>query len=113
MTAPTKTKKNYFGTMVTDSRSMHHRQLAPTASVRVSPLCLGAMTFGEAHSYRYGDVAKETAFSIMDHFYSQGGNFIDTANGYQAGESEVWVGEWMKERSVRDEIVLATKYTTG
>ncbi|KAF2164718.1 hypothetical protein M409DRAFT_67817 [Zasmidium cellare ATCC 36951] len=92
---------------------MRHRQLAPSAGVRVSPLCLGAMTFGEAHAYRYGEISKDTAFAIMDHFYSQGGNFIDTANGYQAGESEMWVGEWMKARGVRDEIVLATKFTTG
>lgn len=49
----------------------------------------------------------------MDYFYSQGGNFIDTANGYQAGQSEMWVGEWMKERGVRDEIVLATKFSAG
>lgn len=71
------------------------------------------MTFGEAHKARYGEITKDTAFQIMDHFYEQGGNFIDTANGYQAGESEMWVGEWMKARNNRDEIVLATKYTTG
>lgn len=92
---------------------MHYRQLAPTASVRVSPLCLGAMNFGEAHKARYGECSKETAFSIMDYFYSQGGNFLDTANGYQAGESEQWVGEWMKSRDNRNEIVRATKYSTG
>jgi aryl-alcohol dehydrogenase-like predicted oxidoreductase len=38
-------------------------------------------------------------------------NFIDTACGYQDEESEKWIGEWMKERDVRDRIVLATKYT--
>ncbi|PKS05451.1 hypothetical protein jhhlp_008827 [Lomentospora prolificans] len=90
-----------------------HRQLAPSASVRVSPLCLGAMNFGEFGKERYGECSKETAFEILDHFYSQGGNFIDTANSYQAGESEMWVGEWMKERGNRDDIVLATKYTTA
>ncbi|KAI9069422.1 Aldo/keto reductase [Trametes sanguinea] len=88
-----------------------HRQLAPSASVRVSPLCLGAMTFGTAHPERYGEITKEEAFRIMDHFYDNGGNFIDTANGYQDGQSEEWVGEWMKKRDNRDEIVLATKYT--
>ena len=71
------------------------------------------MNFGEAHKARYGECSKETAFQILDHFYSQGGNFIDTANSYQAGESEMWLGEWMKSRDNRDEIVLATKYTTG
>lgn len=89
------------------------RQLAPSASVRVSPLCLGAMTFGSKQAERYGEVSKETAFEIMDLFYKQGGNFIDTANAYQLGQSEEWVGEWMKSRGNRDEIVLATKYSTG
>lgn len=90
-----------------------YRQLAPTASVRVSPLCLGAMNFGEAGKERYGECSKETAFEILDHFYSQGGNFIDTANAYQAGQSEMWLGEWLTSRCNRDEIVLATKYTTA
>lgn len=90
-----------------------HRQLAPTASVRVSPLCLGAMNFGEAGAQRYGECSKDTAFAILDHFVSQGGNFIDTASAYQAEQSETWLGEWMVSRKNRDEIVLATKYTTA
>ncbi|KAF5567495.1 oxidoreductase [Fusarium napiforme] len=88
-----------------------HRQLAPNASVRVSPICLGAMNFGEAFEASLGECSKETAFSILDHFYREGGNFIDTANGYHDGESEKWVGEWMASRGVRDDIVLATKYS--
>lgn len=42
-----------------------------------------------------------------------GGNFIDTANNYQAGQSEEWLGEWMAGRGVRDQMVLATKYTSN
>lgn len=90
-----------------------HRQLAPSASVRVSPLCLGAMTFGESQQYRYGEITKETAFAMLDRFFAAGGNFIDTANVYQNGESEQWLGEWMKARGNRDQIVLATKYTSS
>lgn len=90
-----------------------HRQLAPSASIRVSPLCLGAMTFGDSQQERYGEITKEIAFKMLDHFYESGGNFIDTANAYQNGESEQWVGEWMQKRDVRDQIVLATKYTSG
>lgn len=90
-----------------------HRQLAPTASVRVSPLCLGAMGFGEAWKSRMGECSKETAFEILDYFVSQGGNFIDTANGYQNEESEQWLGEWLSERKNHDEIVLATKYSSS
>lgn len=58
-----------------------------------------------------GECAKETAFSILDQFHCSGGNFIDTANMYMAGESEQWLGEWMALRGVRDEMVVATKYT--
>jgi aryl-alcohol dehydrogenase-like predicted oxidoreductase len=38
------------------------------------------MTFGEAHSERYGKCSKETAFAIMDSFFKNGGNYLDTAN---------------------------------
>lgn len=57
-----------------------YRTLAPTAAIRVSPLCLGSMTFGDVHSDRYGVCSKETTFQILDTFYENGGNFIDTAN---------------------------------
>lgn len=89
-----------------------HRQLAPTASVRVSPLCLGTMTFGESQKERYGECSKDDAFAILDLFWENGGNFIDTANVYQAGQSETWLGEWMKSRGNRDELVLATKFSS-
>jgi len=55
-----------------------HRILAPTAGVRVSPLCLGAMNFGTAWTGILGECSQETAFEMMDFFYEQGGNFIDT-----------------------------------
>jgi aryl-alcohol dehydrogenase-like predicted oxidoreductase len=60
-----------------------------------------------------GECTKETAFSILDFFHKSGGNFIDTANAYQAGQSELWLGEWMKERETRDQMVVATKFTTN
>ncbi|KAF2114625.1 norsolorinic acid reductase [Lophiotrema nucula] len=88
-----------------------HRILSPTAGVKVSPLCLGAMNFGDAWKDFLGECNKDTAFEILDYFYSQGGNFIDTAVNYQFGQSEEWVGEWMESRSVRDQMVLATKFT--
>lgn len=90
-----------------------HRLLAPTAGVHVSPLCLGGMNFGEAWKDFMGECSKETCFEMLDYFYSQGGNFVDTANTYQAEESEQWIGEWMESRGRRDEIVLATKYTSA
>lgn len=61
---------------------------------------------------RLGECDKATSFKILDTFYENGGNFIDTANNYQNEDSEAWLGEWMEARGVRDEIVLATKYTS-
>ena len=90
----------------------HPRVLAPTAGVRVSPLCLGAMNFGDAWSEFLGECNKETSFAMLDYFFNNGGNFIDTANNYQVEESEKWLGEWMQSRQNRDEIVLATKFTS-
>ena len=43
----------------------------------------------------------------------RGGNFIDTASNYQDEQSENIIGKWMKVRGNRDEMVIATKYTTG
>ncbi|KAI4178604.1 MAG: hypothetical protein L6R41_008315, partial [Letrouitia leprolyta] len=91
----------------------YHRILSPTAGVRVSPLCLGAMNFGEAWSQYLGKCDKQTAFSMLDFFYDNGGNFIDTSNNYQDEESETWIGEWMAEHKNRDQMVVATKFTTG
>ncbi|KAI9045187.1 putative NAD(P)-linked oxidoreductase [Aspergillus affinis] len=71
------------------------------------------MMFGSSHQERYGEITKETAFSIMDTYYDNGGNFIDTANVYQNGESEQWLGEWMSARQIRDQLVLATKYSNA
>ena len=64
-----------------------HRVLAPTAAVHVSPICLGAMNFGNAWKSIMGECNKETAFDMLDYFYEQGGNFIDTwapLNGWRS-----------------------------
>ena len=61
----------------------------------------------------FGDCSKEEAFELLDTFYDLGGNFIDTANVYQGGDSEEWIGEWMKKTGRRDELVISTKYTLG
>ncbi|PYI14864.1 norsolorinic acid reductase [Aspergillus japonicus CBS 114.51] len=91
----------------------YHQVLSPTAGVKVSPLCLGAMNFGEAWTEFMGKCSKEDTFALLDYFFNEGGNFIDTANAYQYEESETWIGEWMKLRNNRDQMVIATKYTTG
>ncbi|KAI1804344.1 Aldo/keto reductase [Daldinia bambusicola] len=90
-----------------------YRLLSPTASVRVSPLCLGAMNFGDAWKDYMGECDEKTTEEILDFFYDQGGNFIDTSNNYQFEESEKRLGAWMKRRGNREEIVLATKFSTN
>lgn len=71
------------------------------------------MTFGDVHNEKYGICSKETSFAILDHFYENGGQFIDTANGYRDGQSEQWLGEWIKGKDNRDELVLASKYSAN
>jgi len=59
-----------------------------------------------------GTMTKYEVFKLLDVFFDAGGNFIDTANNYQDEQSEILIGEWMKARGNRDQIVLATKFTT-
>ncbi|KAJ5474137.1 hypothetical protein N7475_003703 [Penicillium sp. IBT 31633x] len=89
-----------------------YRVLSSTAGIRVSPLQLGAMSIGDAWSQVMGSMSKDQSFALLDAFTAAGGNFIDTANNYQNEQSETWIGEWMAERNNREQIVLATKFTT-
>jgi len=76
--------------------------------LRVSTICLGAMTFGEAPGFMQGVACDEaTSRDILDRSFEAGVNFIDTADVYGNGVSEEIVGRWMKSR--RDRVVLATK----
>ncbi|HEY64922.1 MAG TPA: aldo/keto reductase [Caldilineae bacterium] len=80
---------------------MEYRPLGRTG-VLVSPLCLGAMNFG-------GPTSEEESIRIIDRALDAGINFIDTANVYNAGESERIVGKALKQNGKRDQVVLATK----
>jgi aryl-alcohol dehydrogenase-like predicted oxidoreductase len=84
---------------------MTHRTLGRTG-VQVSPLCLGAMMFGE-----WGNGDEKESIRIVDRALEAGINFIDTADVYSRGESEEIVGKALKGR--RDNIVLATKFHGG
>ncbi|POY71518.1 hypothetical protein BMF94_5439 [Rhodotorula taiwanensis] len=90
-----------------------HRVLGPHCGLRVSPLQLGAMSIGSGWSDMLGSMDKEQSFKLLDAFLEAGGSTIDSANAYQNDESEEWIGEWMKDRGVRDRMVIATKYTTN
>ena len=92
---------------------MKYRNLG-AAGVKVSTLCLGAMTFGEADEKSFMHKAgsdEETTFAIIDRAVAAGLNFIDTADVYgQDGLSERVLGNWIHKRGSRDKIVLATKF---
>lgn len=87
---------------------MRSRQLGRTG-LRVTPLCLGTMTFGL-------QCDESTSFAILDRAIEGGIDFIDTADVYPlggdastVGRTEEIIGRWMKARGNRDKIVLATK----
>jgi aryl-alcohol dehydrogenase-like predicted oxidoreductase len=83
-------------------------QLLGKSGLRVSELCLGAMTFGEEWGW---GASKEECHKIFNAYVDAGGNFIDTANKYTEGTSEKYIGEFIS--SDRDRFVLATKYTSN
>ncbi len=78
------------------------------SGLKVSPLCLGAMTFGDGQGSN-ADEARSRA--IFDLYVDKGGNFVDTADGYTGGLSEQLVGKFINDTKSRDKIVLATKFT--
>lgn len=89
-----------------------YRILSAASGLRVSPLALGAMSIGDSWSDMMGSMDKENSFKLLDAFYDAGGNFIDTANNYQNEQSEAWIGEWAAKRGIRDQLVIATKFTS-
>jgi aryl-alcohol dehydrogenase-like predicted oxidoreductase len=78
------------------------------SQIQVSKICLGAMNYGTK-------VDKEHSFALLDRYFEAGGRFIDTANNYAyfyggvGGESETILGEWMKERGNREDLIIASK----
>lgn len=88
--------------------SVNSYYLLGKSGLRVSPLCLGTMTFGT--EWGWGSDA-ESARSIFDRYLGAGGNFIDTADGYTGGRSEEMLGQFIRDSKNRDRIVLATKFT--
>lgn len=89
---------------------MEYRQLGKT-DIKVSAICLGTMTFGEQNTQADG-------FEQMDYAFEQGINFFDAAEMYPVpprpetqGSTEEIVGAWIKERGLREQIVLASKVT--
>jgi len=81
----------------------------PGSDLAPSQLCLGTNRFGTV-------ISKSESFTLLDVFFSQGGNFVDTAHiyadwisGAPKSASEKTLGAWIKERGNRDNVILATK----
>lgn len=77
-----------------------------SSGIRVSELCLGAMTFGTEWGFGADEA---TSRAIYDEYRAAGGNFVDTANNYTNGASEEILGRFIA--SERDAVVVSTKYT--
>jgi aryl-alcohol dehydrogenase-like predicted oxidoreductase len=87
---------------------LNHYVTLGNSGLRVSPLCLGTMTFGM--EWGWGSTEEES-HNILNHFFEKGGNFIDTANVYTKGHSELIIGNWLhKNNCRRDQAVIATKF---
>jgi aryl-alcohol dehydrogenase-like predicted oxidoreductase len=78
------------------------------SGLRVSPLCLGTMTFGTEWGW---GAEEEASRAMFNRYLEKGGNFVDTADGYTNGKSEQLVGKFLQETRSRDKVVLATKFT--
>jgi len=88
---------------------LDHYATLGRSGLRVSPLCLGAMTFGE--DLGWGSSVEESQ-QIMDRYIDLGGNFIDTANFYTKSHSEKIIGDHLgRHPSRRDRLVIATKFS--
>ncbi|MDB4955199.1 MAG: mocA [Myxococcales bacterium] len=91
--------------------ALDHYVTLGRSGLRVSPLCLGTMTFGE--DWGWGSSVKDSE-AILDRFLGLGGNFIDTANGYTKGHSEKIIGDHLgRHAAKRDRAVIATKFVTN
>lgn len=85
---------------------LNHYRLLGRSGLRVSPLTLGTMTFGEDWGWGSDEGASR---AIFDAYVDRGGNSIDTANFYTQGTSETFLGKFIK--GTRDRLVIATKYS--
>jgi aryl-alcohol dehydrogenase-like predicted oxidoreductase len=89
--------------------SLDHYVTLGRSGLRVSPFCLGTMTFGE--DFGWGSSVAESQ-TIIDRFIERGGNFIDTANLYTKGHSERIIGDHVgRDAAKRDRLVIATKFS--
>ena len=87
---------------------MRYKVFGKRTGLRVSELALGAGNFGTGWGH---GAEPDEARRVFDGYVEAGGNFIDTADGYQFGQSEALRGDFIAGN--RDELVLATKFSGG
>jgi aryl-alcohol dehydrogenase-like predicted oxidoreductase len=82
--------------------------------LQVSEIAFGTWRFARETDEGRLEVGRETAADLLDTYAAAGGRFIDTADVYGDGESERWIGKWLRGRD-RDEFVVASKvyFPTG
>ncbi|SEP45918.1 aldo/keto reductase [Amycolatopsis saalfeldensis] len=83
------------------------------SGLRVSRLALGTMNFGTGGFHAAYGKTEDEVRPIFRRYLEEGGNFIDTADFYTAGESETILGKLIAEAGVRDRVVLTTKFTNS
>ncbi|MEV1121362.1 aldo/keto reductase [Actinosynnema sp. NPDC049800] len=83
------------------------------SGLRVSRLALGTMNFGTGGFHAAYGRTEDEARPIFRRYLEAGGNFLDTADFYTAGESETILGRLVAEAGVRDRVVLTTKFTNS
>ncbi|XP_025113690.1 uncharacterized protein LOC112575844 isoform X3 [Pomacea canaliculata] len=92
--------------IIPDQEKCHYNYLG-RSGLKVSNICLGAMTFGQTPASQ-GNLTEEASYAIIDRYVQWGGNFIDTADVYGKGASETVVGSWLAKQE-RENFVVATK----
>ena len=82
-----------------------------TTNIRVSKICIGGMSFGQAsEQFHPWTLNQDSTTEIIEKAYDSGINFIDTANSYSNGTSEIYIGNAIKRLGIpRDKLVLASK----
>ncbi|MEV0379462.1 aldo/keto reductase [Nonomuraea sp. NPDC050643] len=93
--------------------SLDHYYLLGRSGLRVSRLALGTMNFGTGGFHAAYGKTEDEARPILRRYLEAGGNFVDTADFYTAGESETIIGNLLAEAGVRDRVVLTTKFTNS
>jgi aryl-alcohol dehydrogenase-like predicted oxidoreductase len=88
---------------------MRYRKLG-TTGLDVSPIAIGAMTYGEPdRGHPVWSLGEERARPLVKHALEAGINFFDTANMYSNGSSEEILGRALRDFAERDDVVIATK----